>query len=605
MDPKLLRDALLSLYAGTPEAVVLYDREGHFVTSNPAAEHLVGHAEAAVVGQHFSKHIRLSDRERMEQAMRTALAGGVDSVELEVRHVSGIMIPLECDLLPAKIGDEIVGVFVQARDLIALRSAEASLGINQERFRSLFEFHPDPIMELKANGMISRVNVSLESVTGYFGERIVGKPWTDLIAPEMRAKADETLRAALRGEANEIDSAMLDRMGNRIAIQLKLVPLAATGEVRGAYALAKDVTAQQRAEAQVAAQSERIRELYLVAAARGGSLADQIEPTLRFGQQAFGFEYAYVTRFAGDELFIEHAVGNDTQIRQGMIFPMDEAFCRHLAGDKTTLFIEDIESELWKRDRAKETMPWRSYYAIRLVVGKKIYGALVFAGRAPRPEGIFDADRDLIGLIALFLASALERMAHEERIEQLAFTDMLTGLPNRVLFDDRAHQALSTARRYGRGFAVMYLDLDHFKLVNDTGGHGLGDEVLRIVAERLRAALRESDTVARFGGDEFVVLQPVVDGPSDAADMARKIVTAMADPIVLDGVERHVTMSVGIALFPQDAQSIEDLMNAADRALYRAKNTGRNRWCFANETSARSAWPTLAMSRRLGKTAES
>lgn len=196
-------------------------------------------------------------------------------------------------------------------------------------------------------------------------------------------------------------------------------------------------------------------------------------------------------------------------------------------------------------------------------------------------------------------------MAHEERIEQLAFTDMLTGLPNRVLFDDRAHQALSTARRYGRGFAVMYLDLDHFKLVNDTGGHGLGDEVLRIVAERLRAALRESDTVARFGGDEFVVLQPVVDGPSDAADMARKIVTAMADPIVLDGVERHVTMSVGIALFPQDAQSIEDLMNAADRALYRAKNTGRNRWCFANETSARSAWPTLAMSRRLGKTAES
>ncbi len=587
----MLASALPSLFEESPEAIILYDRHGFFVAANGAAERMLGYREDDVLGQHFSKHVRESDVARVSQATAIAFSGGSDSVEIEVRHSSGIAIPLECDILPARVDGEVVGIFVQARDLIALRSAEASLSVNQERFRSLFEYHPDPIMELRGDGTISRVNVALESATGFFGERIVGKPWLELIAPELRESAEEALREAMRGEACEVDSAVLDRMGNRIAVQLKLVPLHTTGQIRGAYAVAKDVTAQQRAEATIAQQSERIRDLYMVSASRTGSRDHQIAQTLRFGQLAFGFEYAYVTRYAGEHLIIDYAVGEDGQIRPGMVIPMDEALSRHLRGEKSTLFVGDLDSDIWKRDTAYGTMPWRSYYAVQLVVGGEVYGALVFAGRAPRLDGIPDSDRDIIALMALFLAATLERAAHEERIEQLAFNDMLTGLPNRVLFNDRLHQALATARRYGRGFAVMYLDLDHFKAVNDGFGHGAGDEVLRQVAGRLHSALRESDTIARFGGDEFVVLQPIVDGPGDAADLARKIVAAMVEPIDIDGKKHAMTTSIGIALFPQDAQSVEDLMDSADRALYRAKHGGRNRWSFANEASARTSWP--------------
>ena len=595
MDAELLASALPSLFDESPEAIILYDRAGQFVAANAAAQLLLGYKLHDVVGQHFTQHVRDEDGGRVSQAMAVAMGGGSDSVELEVRHSSGIAIPLECDVLPARVNGEIVGVFVQARDLIALRSAEASLSVNQERFRSLFEYHPDPIMELRGDGTISRVNVALESATGFFGERIVGKSWLELIAPEVREHADEALRDAMRGEAREVDSTVLDRMGNRIAVQLKLVPLHTTGQIRGAYAVAKDVTAQQRAEAMIAQQSERIRDLYMVAASRTGSREHQITQTLRFGQHAFGFEYAYVTRYAGEHLVIDYAVGEDAQIRPGMVIPMDQALSRHLQGEKATLFVGDLDAEIWKRDSAYNTMPWRSYYAVQLVVAGQIYGALVFAGRAPLIDGIPDADRDIIALMALFLAATLERAAHEERIEQLAFNDMLTGLPNRVLFNDRLHQALATARRYGRGFAVMYLDLDRFKVINDTYGHGSGDEVLHQVAQRLQSALRESDTIARFGGDEFVVLQPIVDGPGDAADLARKIVAAMLDPIVIDEHQHRVTTSIGIALFPQDAQTVEELMDAADRALYRAKHGGRNRWSFANEASARTAWPVARL----------
>jgi diguanylate cyclase (GGDEF)-like protein len=189
--------------------------------------------------------------------------------------------------------------------------------------------------------------------------------------------------------------------------------------------------------------------------------------------------------------------------------------------------------------------------------------------------------------MGLFIAAALERAAQNERIEQMAFTDALTGLPNRVLFNDRIEHTIATARRYDRGFAVMYVDIDKFKDINDRYGHSTGDAVLKAVADRLRESLRESDTVSRFGGDEFVILQPIVDGPSDAADLARKLNVAMQRAIEIDAMPHEVRISIGIALYPGDGLSIEALMEASDRALYRAKRDGRNRWCFANQDVAR------------------
>lgn len=572
-------DLLASFYEGCPDAIALYDRSGLFVSCNAAARHLSGYADKQLTGSHYRQHIVAEDRKTVDEAFASALDGFIEHFETVLRGGSGIAVPVEVHLFPAKHGDEIVGVFAQAHDMMALRAAEQSLELNQQRFRSLFEYHPDSVMALKADGAISRVNVALEATTGYYGEQVIGKNWSELIAPECREDALDAFRLVSRGEAIEFDSFLLDRLGNRIDVQMKLVPLRVSDRIEGAYVIAKNVMAQRSAERAIALQGERIRELYLAAAARGDSIEVQIDNTIALGCRLFGFDYGYLTRFDEATITILNAVGEGAGIRAGAVYPKDQALSRHLIGERQTLLIPDMDEAPWDKDPARSTAPWKSYFATKLMVGSHEFGALVFAARHTR-DGIAEMDRDLLQLMALFVAAALERAQHAERIEQLAFFDSLTGLPNRVLFNDRIRQTMGAAKRYSRGFAIMYLDLDEFKEINDRFGHPVGDLVLKSVADRLVAQLRESDTVARFGGDEFVILQPVVNGPSDASDLARKIIAALQQPLQMEDFEQVVHTSIGIALYPQDGLSADDLMDRADRALYRAKRAGRNQWQF-------------------------
>ena len=586
MDPKVLREAVASMYQDTPDAVVLYDTDGTTIAANEAAQALTGYGPQEFIGSSYRTHIASGDKSRVEVALQTALAGGTDHFDTSAKHRDGTVIPVECYVFPARFNGEIVGIFAQARDIVALRSAEASLTINQEKFRSLFEYHPDGIMELKSTGAISRVNVALEGETGFLGERIVGKPWTELIAPERRDAADDLLRSAMRGEAGEVDSLLLDRLGNRLDVQLKIVPLHVSGNINGAYAIFKNVGAQRAAERDVAAQSERLRRLVMVAASGDESLDEQIDAALGLGVELFGWDIGYIAQYQRDRVLLRNASG-EAVLTKGTIFPARASFSHHVHERRGPCFVPDMDAAEYRDDPVRASAPWRSYFGVPLTVFNKVYGALVFAGRAPREESIDPSERDFVQLIGLFVSAALEREVQSERIEQLAFNDALTGLPNRVLFNDRIEQTIATARRYDRGFAVMYLDVDHFKLINDKYGHNVGDTTLQEVAHRLRLATRESDTISRFGGDEFVILQPIVDGPSDAADLARKLNVAMQEPVVIDGVPHKVRLSIGIALYPSDGQTIEELMEASDRALYRAKKEGRNRWCFADAENAR------------------
>lgn len=168
-----------------------------------------------------------------------------------------------------------------------------------------------------------------------------------------------------------------------------------------------------------------------------------------------------------------------------------------------------------------------------------------------------------------------EQHAAEARIQSLAHFDSLTGLPNRLLLKERAEQALEIARRQGHQLALMFLDLDHFKRVNDSLGHRVGDVLLRQLAQRLRSALREPDTVARLGGDEFVMVLPDTDAQG-AAHVARKLLGLCAEPFVVEQHELSTSPSIGIAIFPEDGQDFDTLCASADVAMYRAKRDGRN-----------------------------
>ncbi len=195
---------------------------------------------------------------------------------------------------------------------------------------------------------------------------------------------------------------------------------------------------------------------------------------------------------------------------------------------------------------------------------------------------IRDAAERLIEIEGLII-DVTERKAAEEKIAQLARTDPLTGLANRTTYIERLRQTFAAARRGAAGFAVLYLDIDRFKDINDTLGHPLGDRLLITVGERLTKSVRETDIVARFGGDEFSIMQTDLTDSADAGSLAASLRAALAEPIQLGGNEVHITASIGIAIYAPETAKPEDMLAQADVALYRAKEEGRDQYRFHTE----------------------
>lgn len=188
-----------------------------------------------------------------------------------------------------------------------------------------------------------------------------------------------------------------------------------------------------------------------------------------------------------------------------------------------------------------------------------------------------------------------ERKENEDRIRHQAFHDSLTGLPNRDSFIQRIDEAIGRAKRHGKRGALLFLDLDRFKLINDSLGHDAGDQLLRIVASRIQKCLRETDMAFRMSGDEFVVVLEDLDKVECAALAAQRILEAMAAPVPLGGCEVIVNISIGITVFPVDGQDLEALVKEADSAMYRAKQTGHNHYEFYTPEMNRVAYERLSM----------
>lgn len=209
--------------------------------------------------------------------------------------------------------------------------------------------------------------------------------------------------------------------------------------------------------------------------------------------------------------------------------------------------------------------------------------------------------------ITIYAKRLLVRYQTQKRIlERLAFHDRLTGLPNRTLFFDRLAQAMSLARRREKHLALLFLDLDGFKAINDSYGHEAGDELLKITARHLRASIRESDTPTRLGGDEFAVILGELGQPEDAAVIAEKIIRNLGTPVILhNDIECSVGVSIGIAIYPDHASEIDRLLTAADHAMYESKHNGKNTYTFFNKAMLQQqdeepSWVTLDDAHRLG-----
>jgi len=231
------------------------------------------------------------------------------------------------------------------------------------------------------------------------------------------------------------------------------------------------------------------------------------------------------------------------------------------------------EQALLSRDRI------RSIIMVPIFVNHTLWGYIGFDDC--HTERVWTASEEsMLVAIAASIGGAIQRLHTEEQMRYQAFHDALTGLPNRAFYDHHLSLSLAHSRRNGETFGVMFLDLDRFKTINDTLGHAVGDQLLKLTTQRLTQCLRDEDIIARWGGDEFTLLLPDLKTPEDAAKVAQRIARSLKPMFRLEGHDLHITCSVGIAIYPQDGSDADTLLKNADVALYRAKEQGRNNYQF-------------------------
>ncbi len=447
--------------------------------------------------------------------------------------------------------DEIVFAMAVA-NLIALSEeqtererAQIALRQSEERVRLLLESAGEGIYGVDRDGNCTFCNAACLQLLGYTADaELLGKHVHDLIH---HTRADGTSYPAEQCRAYQafrerrstfVDDEVFWRAdGTSFPVEYRSAPISSDGQVIGAVVSFQDITERKR-------RDDELQQLWrAVEQSPATVVMTDTQGTIQYVNPKF----TQLTGYTAAE-----ALGKTPRIlKSGKQLP-------------------EVYRQLWGNLRSGQE--WHGELCNRAKDG-----TLFWESASISPV------RDARGEVTHFIAvkeDITARKEAERKLEHLALHDALTGLPNRALFREQITQAMAQTHRTGAPFALIYLDLDRFKNVNDTLGHPAGDGLLKEVAARLRATLRETDTIARLGGDEFAVLVCDFERAEGAAIVARRILRALAEPFQFDGHEIHTSASLGLTLFPADAADADTLLRNADLALYQSKHAGRNRLCF-------------------------
>ncbi len=558
-----------ALFAEPGEARALFTLDGSLVRTNEVAFALLACDPDDVLGSAMAAIQPACSDVAVRRSFARAAGGQISDVGARLAPRDGRpSVEFAVTLSPAVVDETIVGVYATGRNVTLEQAEERTDARRMAELSSLFEHHADAMIALDATGRTVSINPAFERLTGFADADVVGRPYSIVVAPEALAQTVGLFAHALAGESVLGGTVFLRRDGTRIEVAGMGVPIVVDGDVVGVYAIGRDVTEERRLERDAREQSERMRELYLVAASTGQSAEAQIHAALALGRAHMNCHGAYLTRVEGGVASFVSCSGT-VPYAEGAQVPLAELpQCASVAA------LPPLGADGAATDGY-------TFIGAPSDVGGMRFGAVCFFASAPRIDAFSAADRDFVRLIGALAASAIERGEQRRRLDAFAFFDALTGLPNRPLLDDRLAQAIAQAQRDRGSLAVHFYDLDGFKAINDEHGHLRGDEALRIIGHRLERVTRDVDTVARVGGDEFVVVQPDISSRDDAVVLAQRLREAIAETFSLDGSEHRITASGGIAFFHDDGRDAETLLSRADAALYRVKATGRDGIAFA------------------------
>jgi diguanylate cyclase (GGDEF)-like protein len=468
---------------------------------------------------------------------------------------------------------------------LSLESAGAEIQAMIEHLGEGVVVYDDVLSVVRANPSAQR----LLSLQAAYGDRAVDSDGVDVPRVELplaAAKATGETRSMLLGfgpgtarrwvavTATPIRLPGSDKTFDRIVMSLR------------------DVTDLKSREQQQRDYAHQLHSLHLIATMTTTQRKQQIEAALLIGLEPLGLERAFLGAIdlTTNDLVIECSIAvpgsRVAEFAVGTRHPLQTALLGRAMQHRDVLSVLDVRAE---RDRVGYDYyaGIGCYIAVPIYVDDVAYGSIGFIGSTARATPFSRENVEFVKLAGDLIASAILRDAQTERLDNLAFFDALTGLPNRVLLYDRLVQMINASERRGERFAVLYIDLDGFKHVNDEFGHAAGDAVLKSVAARLNQdVIRESDTVARLGGDEFIIIAAGVWSQADAESFAERVLLTLRQPIG-DGVRTHqLGASIGVSLFPRDGTDMNTLIEQADVALYEAKHSGKNHVRFASRASS-------------------
>lgn len=437
------------------------------------------------------------------------------------------------------------GLSVYFDNITERKRLELALRKSEEMFRRTFEQAAVGISYTNLDGTLRFVNSQYCAILGYSQEELEQRSYLDITHPDDRAESQKRVQALLSGT---VESFVMEKRFIRksrhviwVSVSASLSRHPVTDAPEHIIAVIQDITQRKRMEEAVRQAEEHFRLLV------EGTEDYAIIRLDRYGNVASWNPGA------------EKILGYQEKEIIGQHFSRFYTFEDSMNGEPQRKLSRAIREGRAENDR------WHLRKD-----GSRFWGNGVI-------NALYDDDGNVQGFVKI-MRDITERKMAEDRTQYLANHDSLTGLPNRAHFSDRLHAALAYAQREQAGMALLMLDLDRFKSINDTLGHDMGDLLLKEVATRLLACVRETDTVARLGGDEFVVIQTGVTSEADACALAQKIVSELARPYFLNGQDVKSGTSIGVTVYPRDAEDVSQLLKNADLALYRAKDHGRHNY---------------------------